>query len=260
MKLGKPVLKVNNIVAENDLGQIVLKGIDLEVFSGEIVGLAGVSGNGQRELAEVLSGLRKPSEGQIWISGQKLTGKKPAEFLQAGVSYIPGDRMKVGLIPDLPVRENLILKRYRNPSLHLGPLLDKKKTVQWSHRLIEEFGITVPDPDMPVRLLSGGNQQKVILARELSEPHHLLVVEHPTRGLDVQAAASIRQLLLNQRADGKAILVTSGDLDELIALSDRIAVIYEGQILGILQQEDANPYNLGLMMAGQPVKEEPINQ
>lgn len=249
-ELREPILRVKNLKARNDLGSMALAGIDLEVSAGEILGLAGVTGNGQRELAEVLTGLRDPVEGEIWVRGKNLTGKNPLIFIESGVSYIPGDRQRVGLALDLPVVDNMILKRYRNPELQRGPFLDRDRSISWMNRLIENFDIRVPDPDMPVHLLSGGNQQRVVLARELSEPHRLLIVEHPTRGLDVQATASIHQVLLNERQAGKGILLISGDLDEIIALCDRILVIYEGRIVGSVPSADADPYELGLMMAG----------
>ena len=158
--------------------------------------------------------------------------------------------MRVGLVPDLAVQDNVILKRYRQPLFRNGPFLDRDEIASLANVLIDRFNINVPSANMPVDVLSGGNQQKVILARELDAPHRLLVVEHPTRGLDVNASVTVHNLLRRERADGKAILLISSDLDELIALSDRIAVMYEGKIVGEVAREEANARELGRLMAG----------
>jgi len=250
---GNPVLRIVEMVAESDQGNQALAGVNVEVHEGEILGVAGVSGNGQHELAEVIVGLRTPLEGKVYIHGKDLTYGSPRQRIEAGVSYIPGDRLRMGLVPDLSVAENLILKGYRWPDFHKGPFLDVRKVAAHAQHLISSFDIAVPSREMPVLALSGGNQQKTILARELSEPHCLLIVEYPTRGLDVRASAFVHQQLRQERQKGTAILMISNDLDELMMLSDRIVVMYEGRIVGEMRAEEADARQLGLLMAGKTV-------
>ena len=254
--LEKTVLSIKDLKAKGNLGNVALAGVDLEISAGEILGIAGVTGNGQRELAEVIAGLREATHGELWVNEQNLSRATPRIAIATGVSYIPGERIRMGLVSDLPVPDNLIMKRYRHPELHWGLFMDRAKILTFARALIEAFDIRVPEINMPVHLLSGGNQQKVILARELSAPHHLLVVEHPTRGLDVGASAAVHRMLREQRAKGVAILLISSDLDELLALCDRIAVIYEGHIVGQVAGDKANSRDLGFMMAGRPVHRE----
>jgi simple sugar transport system ATP-binding protein len=244
------ILRLSGVGVAAPPGPPLLENITLSVSSGEIVGIAGVSGNGQRELAEVIAGLRRPGEGEVWVGDRDLCGATPLAAIIAGVSYVPGDRLRVGLVPDLPVQDNIILKRYREPELQNGPFLNRERAASLSRELIDLFDISVPNPAMPIDALSGGNQQKVILARELDAAHRLLVVEHPTRGLDIKASASVHTLLRRERAGGNAILLISSDLDELIALSDRIVVMYEGRLVGEVAGEDANARDLGRLMAG----------
>jgi general nucleoside transport system ATP-binding protein len=251
---GKTVLQIKNLTVKNDLGALMIKGLNLDVKAGEILGIAGVSGNGQQELAEVIIGLRHAVNGEVLIGDQDITSSSPLSIIEAGVSYVPGDRMRMGLIPILPVRDNLILKNYRREPISSGMFLKKEKVQTYSTQMINEYGIKVPDVNMPIQLLSGGNQQKVILARELNEPHKLLIVEQPTRGLDVRATRTVHQSLLQEREKGSAILLISADMDEILNLSDRIAVIYEGQIVSVVLSNATNIHQLGLLMTGRGQK------
>jgi ABC-type uncharacterized transport system ATPase subunit len=255
---GQVVLSLRNLEALNDKGLPALRRLSLEIRGGEILGIAGVAGNGQRELAEVITGLRPASGGQVLVRGQDLVNCSPRQFIRAGVSHIPGDRLGMGLVGNLPVSDNLIMKGYRRAPLSSGPFLVQNAISEFARRLIQVFQIATPSPATPVRMLSGGNLQKTILAREITAGEDLsqgqaalLVAVHPTRGLDVGATESVRRTLMEQRARGAAILLISEDLDELLAISDRIAVIYEGEIMGIVDAADANVEHLGLMMAGE---------
>ena len=256
------VLDVQNIHSLNDKGLPALQGMSLQVRSGQILGIAGVAGNGQRELAEVITGLRPVSSGKVRVREQDLTNKGPACYIDSGVSHIPGDRLGMGLAGNLPVSDNLIMKAYRRQPLAAGPFLLHNSIFTFTDRLIKAFQITTPSAATPVRMLSGGNLQKTILAREINagetyseDAVTALIANHPTRGLDVGATESVHRTLLQQRAGGAAILLISEDLDELLALADQIAVIYEGQIMGIVDADTADLEHLGLMMAGdkQPV-------
>ncbi len=247
---GPVVLELQDVHATNDKGLPALRGISLQIREGEILGVAGVAGNGQRELAEVVTGLRPVTRGRILMRGRDVTNCSPREAIQAGISHVPGDRLGVGLVPNLPVSDNIILKGYRKPPLAQGPFLRKRAIVRFAQDLIQRFRIDTPSHATPVRLLSGGNLQRCILAREITAGRGLLVAVHPTRGLDVGATEAVRRMLLEQRAQGAAILLISEDLEELLELSDRIIVLYEGEIMGMVPAKDANIEALGLMMAG----------
>jgi simple sugar transport system ATP-binding protein len=258
IECGQAVLCLQNLEALNDKGLPALRRVSLEVRGGEILGIAGVAGNGQRELAEVITGLRPATAGQVMVHGQELTNQSPRQFIRAGISHIPGDRLGMGLARNLPVSDNLIMKGYRRPPLSSGPFLVRSAIGEFAGRLIRAFQIATPSPSTPVRMLSGGNLQKTILAREITAGEDLaqgqatlLVAVHPTRGLDVGATESVQHTLLEQRAHGAAILLISEDLDELLALSDRIAVMYEGEIMGIVDAAGADIGQLGLLMAGE---------
>jgi ABC-type uncharacterized transport system ATPase subunit len=247
---GEVALAVRDLQALNDKGLPALRGVSLEIRSGEILGIAGVAGNGQRELAEVIAGLRPATGGQVLVRGRDVTSLSPREIIQAGVGNVPGDRMGMGLAGNLPLSDNLIMKGYRQPPLSNGPFLVHNAIREFSTRLINLFQIDTPSPATPVKLLSGGNLQKTILAREITAEQGILMAEHPTRGLDVGATEAVRKTLLEERARGAAILLISEDLDELLSISDRIAVIYEGKIMGVMDAERADVQDLGLMMAG----------
>jgi simple sugar transport system ATP-binding protein len=248
---GAPVLEVEELRALDDKNLPALRGVSLTVRAGEIVGIAGVAGNGQRELAEVITGLRRAVGGEVRMNQACVTHCTPLERIRAGISHIPEDRVGTGLAGSMSVADNLALKGYRGPELSRGPILMPDVMHTFARRLIEEFDIATPGPDTHVKFLSGGNLQKTILARELTACGGLLVAVHPTRGLDVGATETVRRLLLEERDGGTAVLLISEDLDELLAISDRIAVIYEGRIIGVVPQEEADIPTLGLMMAGE---------
>jgi len=242
----KALLKINGLCANNDQGFPTLKDITLDVHEGEILGIAGVGGNGQKELAETLCGVRECTKGSIQLEGQELIGKAPAAITKAGVGRIPEDRHE-GMVGDLTVTENLALE-YLTEYTQNG-ILDRKGIRQNAEKLIEQFQIKAR-PNDPIRTLSGGNMQKVLLARVLSRNPKAVIVPQPTRGLDVGATDYVRSQLLEQRKRGAAVLMISEDLDEILALSDRIAVIYEGEIVGVLPAAEATPERLGLLMSG----------
>ncbi|OPY05063.1 MAG: Galactose/methyl galactoside import ATP-binding protein MglA [Syntrophaceae bacterium PtaB.Bin038] len=247
---GPVVLEALDLEAEGDRGERALRGLTLEIRAGEILGIAGVAGNGQRELAEAIAGLRRVTAGSIRVGGTDVTNAGPARAIDAGVGYIPEDRLGTGLAAGMSVAENLIMKAYRGAELSTGPFLRRGRTVEWSRRLAERFRIKTPSLDTPVSSLSGGNAQRVLLARETASRPKLIVAAHPTRGLDVAATDHIRAILREQRRAGSAVLLISGDLDEIMALSDRIAVLYEGEILGTFPCAGADLERIGLMMGG----------
>ena len=256
--IGGPVLSVDGLCGLNDKGLMALRDVSLRVCSGEVLGVAGVSGNGQRELAETVTGLRKATGGRVLVRGQDLTNKSPLRFIRAGVCHIPGDRLGMGLAGNLPVSDNLIMKAFRKPPVAVGLFLSIPAVAKFSDRLIKAFGVLTPNRDTPARNLSGGNQQKAIVAREISagqekgiDDKPILVAVQPTRGLDVGATESVRKALLEQRNLGTAILLISEDLDELLALSDRIAVMHGGRIMGVEEGNETNLHKIGLMMAGE---------
>ncbi len=244
---GEPVLEIQNVHAMGDKGVPALKGVTLEVREREILGIAGVAGNGQHELAEVVTGMRRCTEGKVLVRGSDLTNKGPLAFIKAGVGHIPEDRTVEGAIGGLSLMDNLILKSYREEP---GPFLNYRRIRERARRLIKEFDVQAPSVDTLARVLSGGNLQKLILAREISADPAVLVAVHPTQGLDVGATESVRRSLLEQRARGRAVLLISEDLDEVMQLSDRIAVIYEGEIMGVVPAAKADRNQIGLMMAG----------
>jgi ABC-type uncharacterized transport system ATPase subunit len=247
-ELGAPVLSVEDVHALNDRRVPALRGVSLEVCAGEIVGLAGVAGNGQRELAEVITGLRAPTSGRVLVHGQEITSGSPREAIGRGVAHVPEDRMTFGSAPNLSLTDNVIMKRYWRSPIARGWSIDQTVAQQMTGDLKEQYEIVAPSVDTPARLLSGGNLQRLILAREISTAPKLMVAVQPTRGLDVGAIESVQRLLLAQRESGAAILLISEELDELFALSDRVLVIYEGQIVGELFDEDRE--TIGLMMTG----------
>jgi ABC-type uncharacterized transport system ATPase subunit len=233
----------------------MLCGIDLEVHAGEIVGIAGVSGNGQRELAQCLSGLRKVSAGSILLDGEDITQMSLIKRMAAGQAYIPEERMRDGAIREFSVQENLFLRDHAAPEFTHGIFLDFAKMSARTRELVNAYSVKTPSIDTPIKNLSGGNIQKLIMARELSRQPKVLIAAQPTRGVDIGATEYIHQRLLEQRATGTAILLISEDLDETRTLSDRIAVMYEGQIVGIVERNQATVEQIGLMMAGISMQE-----
>ena len=243
-------LHIQDVCSKGDRGDDAVRGVSLEVCAGEIVGLAGVSGNGQRELAEALAGLRPIRQGRVALDGQDVTERSPAARLAAGQAYIPEERMRDGAIKEFSVAENLILQDHGHAPYSRATFLDFKAIKTRSAELIEAFNVKTPGSDTPLKNLSGGNIQKLILARELSRRPAVVIAAQPTRGVDIGATEYIHQRLLEQRTAGAAILLISEDLDEIRALSDRIAVIYEGKIVGVVDGRTATAEELGLMMAG----------
>ncbi len=249
-KRGAAVLEVKGVSALNDRGLPGLTGLSFEVAAGEILGFAGVAGNGQEELAQVITGLRGVTAGSLIVDGRDMTHAKAREFILNGVSYVPADRHGVAVVGDMSLTNNSVLRRYREKKFARGPFLDFSVAADYAKRLIEEYNILTPSPETAVRSLSGGNLQKAILAREMTTRHKLLVVMSATRGLDVGATEFVRQTLNEHRHEGAAIVLISEDLEELRSLSDRIAVLFHGEIMGIVDAATAEIESLGLMMAG----------
>ena len=243
---GTPVLTLRAVCADGRQGLAALTDVSFDVRPGEIVGIAGVSGNGQTELVEVLSGMRRPTGGSVLVNGRNLAGAGPADVMAAGIGRIPEDR-HASLIPDLSVAYNLVMERLDD--FRKGGRLDEARIREHAAELIERFAIRA-HPDDRVATLSGGNIQKVLLARVLSRNPKVLVVSQPTRGLDVGATEYVRSELLARRDAGAGILLVSEDLDELLAIADRLLVMYEGRLVGAMAVTDADPERLGMLMAG----------
>ena len=251
VELGKVSLALEGIWAQGDEDLPALRGIDLEIHSGEILGIAGVSGNGQRELAEVIVGLRKSIKGKVFIKGTDVTNWPPSQLLEYGLSCIPEERMRDGTIQKFTVEENLILKDHIHKPYTDGIFMNFKNIARESERLISDFDIRTPSRYTSLKSLSGGNIQKLILARELSRKPGVLIASQPTRGLDVSATEYVHRKLIEQRTKLKtATLLISDDLDEILSLSDRIAVIYEGKIMGVVKRNEVSVGELGMMMGG----------
>lgn len=244
-------LKLTDVTARSDRGDEGLKRVSLTLYGGEIVGVAGVSGNGQHELAQIIAGLRPITAGKIEVAGNEVTGKSPAALNALGISYIPEERMVDGVIKDFTVAENLVLQDHgRTPFKRAGIFLNFGIIAKACKDAIQAYEIKTPSPDTPIKNLSGGNIQKLILARELSRKPKVLIAAQPTRGVDIGATEYIHHRLLEERSKGTAILLISEDLDEILALSDRIIVMYEGRIVGEVPREQVDIQQLGAMMAG----------
>jgi simple sugar transport system ATP-binding protein len=250
----EPRLVVHGISVARPNGTRAVADLDLEVFGGEIVGIAGVQGNGQTEIAEALLGLTPVLTGSMHLDGRSLTGLTPRETIAAGLGFVPEDRKQDGCVSTFSVAENLILNHYAEPPYARGIAMDLTKVRQNAAHRIAEFDIRTQSIEATVSSLSGGNQQKVVLARELSRPLALLVASQPTRGLDVGAIEFIHKRLVEERDRGTAVVIVSTELDEVVALADRIAVMYRGRIIGIVPPDTSREV-LGLMMAGVPIKE-----
>ncbi len=247
---GKDILKVEHLSVLNDKGLQAVNDVSFTVREGEILGIAGVSGNGQRELIEAINGLRPVEEGTIWFDGQDITNAPPRTIVAQGIGYIPEDRMTVGLATSLSIAENTLLKSQASPQLNRGCFLNTQAVNAMAERLVHEYDVRTPSISIPVGRLSGGNIQKIILAREISRDPKLLIASQPTRGLDVGAIEYVQTILLDQKRQGKAILLVSENLDETMHLSDRIAVMYEGEIARILDTKMTDRREIGLIMAG----------
>jgi simple sugar transport system ATP-binding protein len=250
IRAGPVRLAVEALKAMGDRGAEALHGLDFEIHAGEIVGLAGVSGNGQRELAECLAGTRKVSAGKIRIGEQDITAVTLNQRIDAGMAYIPEERMRDGAIREFSVEENIYLHDHAAAEFANGIFLNFRHMESHAVELVNEFAVKTPGLDTPLKNLSGGNIQKLIMARELSRRPQVLIAAQPTRGVDIGATEYVHQRLLAQREAGTAILLISEDLDEILALSDRIAIIYEGRIMDVILRREAVAEKIGLLMAG----------
>ncbi len=244
------VLDVQNLKVMSDRGQVAVRGVSFQVRAGEIVGVAGVQGNGQTELVEALTGLRPVMEGQIHIAGQDVTHATPRQVTEAGSSHVPEDRQRDGLVLSYPISDNLILNTYYLPPNARGLNMQQNNILESAERLVKEYDVRTPSILTPVRSLSGGNQQKVIVARELSRPAKLVIASQPTRGLDVGSIEYIHSQLVRKRDEGAAVFVVSAELDEVLSLADRVIVMYEGKIMDTVPIEKATKEEIGLLMAG----------
>ena len=249
-KVGDVVLKVNDLVVSNDRNQVAVDGIGFEVHAGEILGIAGVQGNGQTELVEALTGLRPLLDGAIRFLDDDISKATPREITELGAAHVPEDRQRDGLILPFSVADNLVLNTYYLPPFSQGVVLQPEAIVESAVERIQEFDIRTPGPQTSAGSLSGGNQQKLIVAREFSRPIKLLIASQPTRGLDVGSIEFIHGRIIEKRDEGVAVLLVSPELDEIIDLSDRIAVIYRGKIMDILPGKKATKEQIGLLMAG----------
>ena len=247
---GPVVLEVVDLRALNDKGILALKGVSFKVHSGEIFGIAGVAGNGQKELVEVITGLRKALSGRVLINGVDVTNKSPREIGLLGTAHIPEERVKMGIMPGMDLAENLVLKKYFLPPFCRKGILDIKSMRSNAEKLKAEYEIIAPSIRTKAKFLSGGNIQRLILARELSAAPKLVIAAHPTYGLDVGATEYIRRKLIEERDKGAAVLLVSEDLEEVLSLSDTIAVMYQGEIMGIGRPDEFSMEDIGLMMAG----------
>lgn len=250
VELGEVVLEVDNLHVMDDRNLLAVKGASLEVREGEVLGVAGVQGNGQTELVEALTGLQRVESGRVVILGEDTTGASPRSIREVGSAHIPEDRQQDGLVLSFPVAENLVLNTYYEPPFAKGVALQHDKIEDVAQDRVELFDVRTPSIFTPVSSLSGGNQQKVIVAREFSRPIRLLIASQPTRGLDVGSIEYIHSRIMQKRNEGCGILLISPELDEIMSLSDRIAVMFEGRIVAVLPAEEATREQLGLLMAG----------
>ncbi len=248
--IGEPVLEVAELWGAGDRGGDALRGISFSVCAGEILAIAGVAGNGQRELAETVTGMRPATRGSITVDGRRLRGGDAREAIRAGVAHVPEDRLHTGVAPSLSIASNVVLKSYRGGDVTKGPLLKLRAIRIHAAGLIERYDVRGGGPELPARQLSGGNLQKVVLAREFSGRPRVLVAASPTRGLDVGAIEIVHAYLREAAAGGVAVLLISEDLDEILALADRLVVIYEGELTGAFDPGTATVEEIGLAMAG----------
>jgi general nucleoside transport system ATP-binding protein len=252
---GKEVLEIKDLVVKDARGVTVVNHLDLTVHAGEIVGIAGVDGNGQSELIEAITGLIKAESGSIKLNGKEIMNLSPRKITESGVGHIPQDRHKHGLVLDFPIGENMVLQTYYKEPYSKNGILNFKNIYDKARQLIKEYDVRTPDEYTKARALSGGNQQKAIIGREVDRNPDLLIAAQPTRGLDVGAIEFIHKRLIEQRDQGKAVLLVSFELDEIMNVSDRIAVIYEGKIVAVVDPKETTEQELGLLMAGSKRKE-----
>jgi simple sugar transport system ATP-binding protein len=244
------VMELRAVSTRNSRGLAALREVSMTVRRGEILGIAGVSGNGQSELAEVLTGLRRVDAGDVFVAGQRLTNMSPRRFADAGVGSIPEDRIGTGLVRSAPVRDNAVLRHYRGPELSGSFVLKRPAIMEFARRLIAKARVQTPSLLSMTSILSGGNQQRLIVHREALVARTAFVAMHPSRGLDVHATQDVQAALLVARDNGCAVLLISDDLDEVLLISDRIAVMYEGRVVGVFDRRQADRERLGLLMGG----------
>jgi ABC-type uncharacterized transport system ATPase subunit len=247
---GEPVLRVERLTVEDDRHQVAVDGVSLEVRAGEIVGVAGVEGNGQDHLIEAILGLRHPRRGRILLGSADITHDTTRRVLMAGVGHIPADRYSMGVIAGLSVADNLVLSAYDRPPFARGLLRQLSAVLEHAKRVIRAFDIRAESPEQPLGSLSGGNQQKVVVARELDSDPRVLVASQPTRGVDVGSIEFIHRQLVRRRDEGMAVLLVSSELDEIMSLSDRVAVMYRGRLVAVLEGDQIESERIGLLMAG----------
>ena len=247
---GETVLEVEGLSVADERGHIIVEDLNLAVRAGEIVGVAGVQGNGQRELVEALTGLRKVANGRITIAGQDISHASPRTITELGVAHIPEDREKHGLVMAYSIADNMVLNRYYQAPYAKGFILDQQTIDEDGNNLVGEYDVRTPNVHTPARNLSGGNKQKVIVAREFSRPVKLLIANQPTRGIDVGSIEFIHKQIVAQRDRGVAVLVVSAELDEILGLADRVAVMFDGRIVKVLPIAEATREKVGLLMAG----------
>jgi len=257
--VGGVVLELNKVNAFNDMGLPCLREMTLCVREGEILGLAGVSGNGQREMAEVIVGLRRVESGKVLLNNKNISNLSPRKIIDLGVAYVPEDRLGMGLVPDLNALENLILKNYYKPEYSGRWLLKAKAVERNAVVLVKQYQVQISSLRQPVRVLSGGNLQKLLLAREISSSPKLMVIIYPARGLDIGATEAVHKLLLGLKSHKTAILLISEDLDEIFKLADRVGVVFDGQLTGDFPVEQADLEEVGLLMTGSCSARERVN-
>jgi ABC-type uncharacterized transport system ATPase subunit len=249
-EIGEACIELEGVSADGDRGVAAVREVSLGVARGEIVAIAGVAGNGQRELAETIAGMRAPTSGTIRVAGRTLRGGDPRDAIGAGIAYVPEDRLGTGVAPGLSIANNVVLKSYRRPPASRGPFLLARKIRDLAQHMIERYDVRTSGPEVPAWQLSGGNLQKVVLAREFSGQPIVLVAASPTRGLDVAGIETVHAYLRDAAAHGVGVLLISEDLDEILALADRVIVMYEGAVVGERDASTATVEELGLLMAG----------
>jgi simple sugar transport system ATP-binding protein len=260
LKPGETVLSVHGLTAHGYWGEAVLKDISFAVARHEILGIAGVAGNGQKELFEVLCGVRKPRAGSIKLMDEEVAGLTPRRMMDRGVGHIPDDRFREGLVPEFDVGENLVLGWQRSPKYRSGPLINREAISRLAREMIAEYQIATRDEKVAAGRLSGGNAQKIIIAREFLHASGLMLANQPTRGLDVGVIEYVQSQLLKKRAEGFAIILASEELSDLFGLADRIAVMFKGEIMGIVDPRQTTIAEVGVMMAGQKLQMAPTRE